>query len=61
MVENNVTRRDFVRGGTVAAVGMALGLTPTYTVQAGNPAKADTGRSSTTIRRWNTAAAAGRG
>jgi len=42
MPESNVTRREFVRGGTVAAVGMALGLTPTVTVQAGNPAKADT-------------------
>ncbi len=42
MADVNVTRRDFIRGGTVAAVGAALGLTPTYTVQAGNPDKADT-------------------
>ncbi len=39
---NNVTRRDFIRGGTVAAVGAALGLTPTHTVRAGNPDKSDT-------------------
>jgi aryl-alcohol dehydrogenase-like predicted oxidoreductase len=42
MADVNVTRRDFVRGGATAAVGAALGLTPTCTVQAGNPAKADT-------------------
>ncbi len=42
MADVNVTRRDFIRGGAVATVGAALGLTPTYTVQAGNPAKADT-------------------
>lgn len=39
---NNVTRRDFIRGSTIAAVGAALGLTATYTVRAGNPGKADT-------------------
>ena len=42
MADVNVTRRDFIRGGAVAAVGAALGLTPTYTVRAGNPDKADT-------------------
>jgi aryl-alcohol dehydrogenase-like predicted oxidoreductase len=42
MTDVNVNRRDFIRGSTVAAVGAAFGLTPTYTVQAGNPAKADT-------------------
>ena len=42
MADVNVTRRDFIRGGAVATVGAALGLTPTYTVQAGNPDKADT-------------------
>ena len=42
MVDVNVTRRDFIRSGAVATVGAALGLTPTYTVRAGNPEKADT-------------------
>jgi len=42
MVDSNVTRRDFVRGSAVAAVGAALGLAPTYTVRAGNPEKAET-------------------
>ena len=42
MDDLNVTRRDFMRGGAVAAVGAALGLTPTYTVRAGNPDKSDT-------------------
>ena len=41
MVEN-MTRRDFVRAGTVSAAGAALGLTPTYTVYAGNPTKEKT-------------------
>ncbi len=41
---DRVTRREFVRDGAVAAAGVAAGLTPTYTVAAGNPAKADTTR-----------------
>ena len=44
MAESKVTRRDFVRGVAVATVGTALGLSPTYTVHAGNPGKADTGK-----------------
>lgn len=36
MVEN-LTRRDFVKAGTLSAAGAALGLIPTYTVYAGNP------------------------
>jgi aryl-alcohol dehydrogenase-like predicted oxidoreductase len=39
-----MTRREFVRDGTLAAAGVALGLTATYTVQAGNPANADTSK-----------------
>jgi len=44
MSESKVTRRDFVRDGVVAAAGAAAGLTATYTVHAGNPAKADTSK-----------------
>ncbi|MFC1597886.1 aldo/keto reductase [Planctomycetota bacterium] len=33
----NLTRRDFVKAGALSAAGAALGLTPTYTVYAGNP------------------------
>jgi len=32
----NVTRRDFVKAGALGAAGAAMGLTPTYTVYAGN-------------------------
>jgi len=34
---DRVTRRDFVKTGAAAAAGMAAGITPTYTVYAGNP------------------------
>ena len=37
MAENRVTRRDFVKAGAVTAAGVAAGITPTYTVFAGNP------------------------
>jgi aryl-alcohol dehydrogenase-like predicted oxidoreductase len=40
----SVTRRDFVRGSTALAAGLATGLTPTYTVAAGNPQNADTSK-----------------
>ena len=33
----HLTRRDFVKAGALTAAGAALGLTPTYTVYAGNP------------------------
>ena len=33
----NLTRRDFVKAGALSAAGAALGLTPAYTVYAGNP------------------------
>jgi hypothetical protein len=39
-----ITRREFVRGMTVAATGAAIGLTPIFTVRAGNPEKADTSK-----------------
>ena len=39
-----VTRREFVRDSAAVAAGMAVGLTATYTVAAGNPAKADTSK-----------------
>lgn len=42
MVESKFTRREFVRDSAVAAAGVVAGLTPTYTVHAGNPEKADT-------------------
>ena len=44
MADNKVTRREFVRDGAMAAVGVAAALTPTYTIASGNPAKADTGK-----------------
>ena len=44
MTKPVITRREFVRDGTLAAAGAALGLTATYTVQAGNPSKADTSK-----------------
>ncbi len=43
-MSDQVTRRDFVRGGAIAAAGMAAGLTPTLTVRAGNPDDADTSK-----------------
>ena len=39
---DNMTRRDFVKAGALTAAGAALGLTPTYTVHAGNPSKEKT-------------------
>jgi len=42
MTVDRLTRRDFVRTGATAAAGLALGLTPTYTVKAGNPEEAKT-------------------
>jgi len=44
MLQNKVTRREFVRDSAVVAAAAAVGLTPTYTVYAGNPEKADTGK-----------------
>jgi predicted aldo/keto reductase-like oxidoreductase len=37
MADARVTRRDFVRTGAAAAASVAAGLTPSYTVKAGNP------------------------
>ncbi len=37
MAENRVTRRDFVKAGAATAAGVAAGITPTYTMHAGNP------------------------
>jgi predicted aldo/keto reductase-like oxidoreductase len=42
MADTRVTRRDFVRTGAVAAAATTVGLTPTFTVKAGNPDKAKT-------------------
>ena len=44
MSQNKLTRRDFVRDTAVVAAGLAAGLTPTLTVHAGNPEKADTSK-----------------
>lgn len=44
MADSRLTRRDFVRDGATAAAATAIGLTATYTVQAGNPQKADTSK-----------------
>ena len=43
-MRNQVTRREFVRRGAAAAVGIAAGLTATRTVPAGNPDRVDTGK-----------------
>ncbi|MHC4398683.1 MAG: aldo/keto reductase [Planctomycetota bacterium] len=42
MADHRVSRREFVRTGAAAAAAVAAGLTPTYTVGAGNPNKDDT-------------------
>ncbi len=42
MADNQVTRRQFVKAGAVAAAGVAAGITPTFTVYAGNPTKEKT-------------------
>jgi len=44
MAISKVTRRAFVRDSALATAGASFGLTATYTVQAGNPAKADTSK-----------------
>ncbi len=44
MAQSKVTRRDFVKTTAAAAAGAAVGLTPTFTVHAGNPEKADTSK-----------------
>jgi len=44
MATQQVTRREFVRDAAAVAAGAAFGLTATYTVQAGNPDKADTSK-----------------
>ncbi|MGD0901074.1 MAG: aldo/keto reductase [Thermoguttaceae bacterium] len=44
MADTRVTRRQFVRDGALAAAGVAVGLSATYTVAAGNPEKADTSK-----------------
>jgi len=40
--DNRLTRRDFVRTGAAAAAGMAVGISPTHTVYAGNPTEQKT-------------------
>ncbi len=42
MADDKVNRRVFVRGTALGAAGVALGLTPTKTVLAGNPDNQDT-------------------
>jgi aryl-alcohol dehydrogenase-like predicted oxidoreductase len=44
MSTQQVTRREFVRDAAAVTAGAAFGLTATYTVQAGNPDKADTSK-----------------
>jgi predicted aldo/keto reductase-like oxidoreductase len=44
MADIKATRREFVRDAALAAAATAAGLTATYTVQAGNPARAETGK-----------------
>ena len=44
MSENHLNRREFVYSVGAATAGLAAGLTPTYTVAAGNSAGADTSK-----------------
>ncbi len=44
MTDPKITRREFVVDGSLAAAAVAAGLTATYTVQAGNPARANTSK-----------------
>ena len=44
MADNKLNRREFVCEGALAAAGLAVGLTATKTVYAGNPAKEDTSK-----------------
>ncbi len=43
-MSHQFTRRQFVRDSAVATAGLAIGLTPTFTVHANNPEKADTSK-----------------
>jgi aryl-alcohol dehydrogenase-like predicted oxidoreductase len=43
-MSHQFSRREFVRDSAVAAAGLAIGLTPTFTVHAQNPEKADTSK-----------------
>jgi aryl-alcohol dehydrogenase-like predicted oxidoreductase len=44
MTDEQLSRRDLLRTGALAAAGMAVGLTPTFTVAAGNPQGSDTSK-----------------
>ena len=44
MIDEKMTRRRFVRDTAATTAAVAAGLTPTLTVHAGNPEKADTGK-----------------
>ena len=44
MAAEPVTRRQFVRDTAVAAAGVAVGLTPIFTVHAGNPEQVETAK-----------------
>jgi len=44
MSESCLNRREFVRTSAAAAAGAAIALTPTFTVHAGNPERADTSK-----------------
>ena len=44
MANKRLTRREFVREGTAAAAGIAVGLTATKTIRAGNPEGDDTSK-----------------
>ena len=44
MSDSKLTRRAFVRHSAAAAAGIAVGLTPTRTIHAGNPANEETGK-----------------
>ncbi len=44
MPNDKLTRRDFVYGSALATAGVALGLTATKTVSAGNPQQEDTSK-----------------
>ena len=42
--DHRVSRREFIQTSAAVAAGVAVGLKPTYTIAAGNPAGADTSK-----------------
>ena len=58
MASEKLSRREFVCESALAAASVAVGLTATKTVHAGNPEKRTLPKSPATTPTWSTAAAA---